>query len=170
MIRYTRRISMSSDLAATRLTCETAAHLPWTAFWSGTGCRKPMPPGDIHESRLRSRAPPPGGGSSGTWTWNSPGSPVDSDRPRRCAAAGVSRAAGQAESGQESGAGDAGDGGDAVCCAKTRSWRLTWRFAFTRLWVPRTSSTSCDQAVFVDHAAEARVSSDTVLLKIDRFE
>ena len=37
------------------------------------------------------------------------------------------------------------------------------------LWVPRTSSTSCDQAVFVDHAADARVSSDTVLLKIDRF-
>jgi hypothetical protein len=38
-----------------------------------------------------------------------------------------------------------------------------------RLWVPRTSSTSCGQAVFVDHAADARVSSDTVLLKIDRF-
>jgi len=37
------------------------------------------------------------------------------------------------------------------------------------LWVPRTSSTSCDQAVFVDHAADARVSSDTVLLKIDWF-
>jgi transposase len=38
-----------------------------------------------------------------------------------------------------------------------------------RLWVPRTSSTSGDQAVFVDHAADAKVSSDTVLLKIDRF-
>jgi hypothetical protein len=37
------------------------------------------------------------------------------------------------------------------------------------LWVPGTSSTSCDQAVFVDHAADAGVSSDTVLLKIDRF-
>jgi hypothetical protein len=37
------------------------------------------------------------------------------------------------------------------------------------LWVPGTSSTSCDQAVFVDHAADARVSSDTVLLKIDWF-
>jgi hypothetical protein len=37
------------------------------------------------------------------------------------------------------------------------------------VWVPRISSTSCDQAVFVDHAADARVSSDTVLLKIDRF-
>jgi len=45
------------------------------------------------------------------------------------------------------------------------------RYAVMRpvLWVPRTSSTSCDQAVFVDHAADARVSSDTVLLKIDRF-
>jgi hypothetical protein len=40
---------------------------------------------------------------------------------------------------------------------------------FGRLWVPRTSSMSCDQAVFVDHAADARVSSDAVLLKIDRF-
>jgi hypothetical protein len=37
------------------------------------------------------------------------------------------------------------------------------------LWVPRISSTSCDQAVFVDHAADPRVSSDTVLLKIGRF-
>ena len=37
------------------------------------------------------------------------------------------------------------------------------------MWVPRTSSTSCDKAVFVDHAADARVLSDTMLLKIDRF-
>ena len=37
------------------------------------------------------------------------------------------------------------------------------------LWVPRTSSTSCDQPVFVDHATYASVPSDTVLLKIDRF-
>src|SRR5690242_4126813 len=37
------------------------------------------------------------------------------------------------------------------------------------VWVPRTSSTSCNQAVFVDHAADARVSSDTALLKIDWF-
>jgi hypothetical protein len=46
-----------------------------------------------------------------------------------------------------------------------------WRelSGYDDLWVPRTSSTSCDQAVFVDHAADARVSSDTVLLKIDRF-
>jgi hypothetical protein len=37
------------------------------------------------------------------------------------------------------------------------------------VWVPRTSSMSCDKAVFVDYAADARVSSDTMLLKIDRF-
>jgi hypothetical protein len=35
--------------------------------------------------------------------------------------------------------------------------------------VPRTSSTSCDQAVFVDHATDASLSSDAVSLKIDRF-
>ena len=37
------------------------------------------------------------------------------------------------------------------------------------LWVPRISSTSCDQAVFVDQASDASVFSDAVLLKIDRF-
>lgn len=37
------------------------------------------------------------------------------------------------------------------------------------LWVPRTSLTSCDQAVFVDHATDTGLFSDSVLLKIDRF-
>jgi hypothetical protein len=37
------------------------------------------------------------------------------------------------------------------------------------LCVPRTLSTSCDQAVFVDHATDASVSPDVVSLKIDRF-
>src|ERR1019366_6840591 len=35
--------------------------------------------------------------------------------------------------------------------------------------VPRTSSRSCAQAIFVDQASDASVSSDAVLLKIDRF-
>jgi hypothetical protein len=35
--------------------------------------------------------------------------------------------------------------------------------------VPRTSSTSCDQAIFVDQAADASLSSYAVLLKIDWF-
>ena len=37
------------------------------------------------------------------------------------------------------------------------------------LWVPETSSGSCDQVIFVDQASDASLSSDTVLLKIDRF-
>jgi hypothetical protein len=37
------------------------------------------------------------------------------------------------------------------------------------LCVPRTLSTSCDQAVFVDHATDTSVSPDVVSLKIDRF-
>jgi hypothetical protein len=37
------------------------------------------------------------------------------------------------------------------------------------LCLPRTSSTSCDQAVFVDHATDASASPDVVSLKIDRF-
>ena len=37
------------------------------------------------------------------------------------------------------------------------------------LWVPETSSTSCDQVIFVDQASDGSLSSDAVLLKIDRF-
>jgi hypothetical protein len=37
------------------------------------------------------------------------------------------------------------------------------------LCVPKTSSTSCDQAIFADQATDASVSSDMVLLKIDRL-
>jgi hypothetical protein len=37
------------------------------------------------------------------------------------------------------------------------------------LCVPKTSSTSCDQAIFVDQATGASVSSDAVLVEIDRF-
>src|ERR1035441_10737768 len=37
------------------------------------------------------------------------------------------------------------------------------------LCVPKTSSTSCDQAIFADQATGASVSSDAVLLKIDRL-
>ncbi len=43
------------------------------------------------------------------------------------------------------------------------------RWALSCLCVPRTLSTSCDQAVFVDHATDASVSPDVVSLKIDRF-
>jgi hypothetical protein len=37
------------------------------------------------------------------------------------------------------------------------------------LCVPKTSSRSCDQAIFVDQATDAGLFSDVVLLKIDRF-
>jgi hypothetical protein len=37
------------------------------------------------------------------------------------------------------------------------------------LCVPKTSSTSCDQAIFVDQATDARLSSDAVLTEIDRL-
>jgi hypothetical protein len=37
------------------------------------------------------------------------------------------------------------------------------------LWVPITSSMSCDQAVFVDQAADVSVSSDAVLVEVDRL-
>jgi hypothetical protein len=37
------------------------------------------------------------------------------------------------------------------------------------LCVPKTSSRSCDQAIFVDQATDASVSSDAVLVEIDRF-
>jgi hypothetical protein len=37
------------------------------------------------------------------------------------------------------------------------------------LCVPRTTSTSCDQAIFVDQATDASLSSYAGLLKIDWF-
>jgi hypothetical protein len=43
------------------------------------------------------------------------------------------------------------------------------RPAATTPWVPKTLSTSCEQAIFVDLATDANVSSDAVLLKIDGF-
>ena len=38
-----------------------------------------------------------------------------------------------------------------------------------RVWVPTIPSMSRDQAIFVDHAADASLPSDVVLLKIDWF-
>ena len=40
---------------------------------------------------------------------------------------------------------------------------------FDDLWVPITSSTSCDQVIFVDQATGVSVSSDLVLVEVDRF-
>jgi hypothetical protein len=37
------------------------------------------------------------------------------------------------------------------------------------LCVPRTSSTSCDQAIFIDHATGASLSMYAALLQIDRL-
>jgi len=37
------------------------------------------------------------------------------------------------------------------------------------LCVPITSSTSCDQAIFVDQAADLGLSSDAVQVEIDRL-
>ena len=37
------------------------------------------------------------------------------------------------------------------------------------LCVPKTSSTSCDQAIFVDQATDASLFSDAVLVEVDRF-
>ena len=42
-------------------------------------------------------------------------------------------------------------------------------YSLIRLCFPKTSSGSCDQAIFVDQATDASVSSDAVLFKIDRF-
>jgi hypothetical protein len=47
--------------------------------------------------------------------------------------------------------------------------RVLPRWLRAHLWVPITPSTSCDQAIFVDCAADASVSPDAALVKIDRF-
>src|ERR1035441_8240003 len=45
----------------------------------------------------------------------------------------------------------------------------SWTSAEACLCVPKTSSTSWDQAIFADQATDASVSSDAVLTEIDRF-
>jgi len=37
------------------------------------------------------------------------------------------------------------------------------------LWVPITSSTSCDQVIFIDHASDVSLFSDAVLVEVDRL-
>jgi hypothetical protein len=56
------------------------------------------------------------------------------------------------------------------CCVMALDLQRRDQAGFrTRLWVPRTSSSSRDQAIFVDQATGANLPSDVVLLKIDRF-
>jgi hypothetical protein len=38
-----------------------------------------------------------------------------------------------------------------------------------KVCVPKTSSTSCDQAIFVDQASDVSLFSDAVLVEVDRF-
>ena len=40
---------------------------------------------------------------------------------------------------------------------------------FDDLWVPITSSTSCDQVIFVDHATDVSLFSDAVQVEVDRL-
>ena len=47
--------------------------------------------------------------------------------------------------------------------------QITTKHLLQHLWVPRTSSTSRDQAILVDQTTDASLSPDAVLLKIDRF-
>jgi hypothetical protein len=56
-----------------------------------------------------------------------------------------------------------------ACERPDGSGRVQKRDRCGYLWVPRTSSTSRDQAVFADHATDASLPPDAVLIKIDRF-
>ena len=50
----------------------------------------------------------------------------------------------------------------------TPNQRAIWLPAST-VCVPITSSTSCDQVIFVDQAADLSLSSDAVLVEVDRL-
>jgi hypothetical protein len=52
------------------------------------------------------------------------------------------------------------------CAASARIWL---RERLGALWVPRTSSTSRDQAILVDQATDASLSPDAILIEIDRI-
>ncbi len=58
---------------------------------------------------------------------------------------------------------------DAAGIALVTALAVVGGYVEANLCVPRILSTSCDQAVFVDHATDASVSPDVVSLKIDRF-
>jgi hypothetical protein len=51
--------------------------------------------------------------------------------------------------------------------------RLTWTdralFAVLLMWVPTTSSTSCDQVIFVDQATDVSLFSDAIQVEVDRL-
>jgi hypothetical protein len=56
-----------------------------------------------------------------------------------------------------------------VCCRARTGALASLGTLIGELWVPKTSSASRDQAIFVDQATGAGVSSHAVLLEIDRF-
>ena len=49
--------------------------------------------------------------------------------------------------------------------ATVRVVRLT---SLVNVYVPKTSSTSCDQAIFIDQASDGDVFSDAVVVKVDQ--
>jgi hypothetical protein len=49
------------------------------------------------------------------------------------------------------------------------TWKKSTAAIVLALCVPKTSSTSCDQAIFADQGTDARLSSDAVLTEIDRL-
>jgi hypothetical protein len=59
--------------------------------------------------------------------------------------------------------------GDLKAGASALQWAITAMSETTELCVPKTSSMSWGQAIFVDRATGASPSSDAVPLKIDRF-
>jgi 3-isopropylmalate/(R)-2-methylmalate dehydratase large subunit len=66
--------------------------------------------------------------------------------------------------------------GDTVVCRVDMNILIDLQFTrwveplkIADLCVPRTSSTSRDQAVFADHGTDASLPPDAVLIKIDRF-
>jgi hypothetical protein len=45
----------------------------------------------------------------------------------------------------------------------------SWRSSRPALCVPKTSSTSCDQSIFVDQATDATLFPGAVLVEVGRF-
>ena len=56
-----------------------------------------------------------------------------------------------------------------VVAAGRAPFTMAGLLALADLCVPKTSSRSCDQVIFVDQATDASVFSDAVLTEIDRF-
>ena len=123
---------------------------------AATGAAPPASRRRPRAVRRRAAARPAGAGARGFSPWAASEVPPSAPGSPRTAPWRFQLRSSGADEGAHHAAGLVRVGLDRPC---------RWRGALLSLWVPRTSSTSCDQAIFVDQATDASLSSDAVLAR-----